>query len=49
MFSLETEGLRDITDCRDLKAVICVRMTTSAIQHIPAHLSFGAVTWNRDN
>ena len=49
MFSLETEGLRDFTDCRDLKAVICVHMTTRAIQHIPAHLSFGAVTCNRDN
>ena len=24
-------------------------MTTRAIQHIPAHLSFGAVTCNRDN
>ena len=49
MFSLETEGLRDFTDCRDLKAVICVHMTTRAIQHIPAHLSLGAVTCNRDN
>ena len=49
VFSLETEGLRDFTDCRDLKALICVRMTTRAIQHIPAHLSFGAVTCNRDN
>ena len=37
MFSLETEGLRDFTDCRDLKAVICVHMTTRAFQHIPAH------------
>ena len=49
MFSLETEGHRDFTDCRDLKAVICVHMITRAIQHIPAHLSFGAVTCNRDN
>ena len=38
MFSLETEGLRDFTDCRDLKAVICVHMTTRAFQHIPAQL-----------
>ena len=37
VFSLETEGLRDFTDCRDLKAVICVHMTTRASQHIPAH------------
>ena len=49
MFSLETEGLRDFTDRRDLKAVICVHMTTRAFQHILAHLSFGAVTCNRDN
>ena len=38
VFSLETEWLRDFTDCRDLKAVICVHMTTRAFQHIPAHL-----------
>ena len=49
MFSLKNDGQRDFTDCRDLKAVICVRMTTSAIQHIPAHLSFGAVTCDRDS
>ena len=49
MFSLETEGLRDFTDWRDLKAVICVHMTTRAIHDIPAHLSFGAVTCIRDN
>ena len=36
MFSLETEGLRDFTDLRDLEAVICVHITTRAIQHIPA-------------
>ena len=36
VFSLETEGLRDFTDCRDLEAVICVHMTTSAFQHILA-------------
>ena len=40
MFSLETEGLRDFTDCRDLKAVICVHMTTRAFQHIPAQKKF---------
>ena len=28
---------------------MCVHMPTRAIQHIPAHLSFGAVTCNSDN
>ena len=36
VFSLETEGLRDFTDWCDLKAVICVHMTTRAIHDIPA-------------
>ena len=29
--------------------MICVHITTRALQHVPAHLSFGAVTCNRDN
>ena len=35
MISLETEGLRDFTDCRDLKAVICVHMTTVQFNTFP--------------
>ena len=49
VFSLETEGLCNFTQCRDMTTVNLCAHDYRAIQHIPAHLSFGAVTCNRDN